>query len=98
MNGAVSDLIFIVLEVLTPQQSPYPGLSHHEGTGLVGMCGVQPSADSRQIDLAADRCLSLRQGYMGRGEDAIQDGSGVDLDISHHPAFSLMAPFSVTNR
>ena len=98
MNGAISDLIFIVQEALTPQQSPYPGLSHHEGTGLVGTCGVQPSADSWQIDLAADRCLSLRQGYMGRGEDAVQDGSDVDLGISHHPAFSLMAPFSVTNR
>ena len=60
VNGAISDLIFIMQEALIPQEHPYPGLSHHEGTGLVGTYELQPSADSRQTDLAADRCLSLR--------------------------------------
>lgn len=36
-------------------------------------------------------------GSVGMREDAAQDGSGMDLGASHHPAF-LMAPFSVTNR
>lgn len=60
VNGAISDLIFIVQEALITQEHPYPRLSHHEGTGLVGTYELQPSADSRQTDLAADRCLSLR--------------------------------------
>lgn len=61
VNGAISELIFIVQEALTHQHG-YPRLSHHEGTGLVGTYEIQPSADCRQTDLAADRCLSLRQG------------------------------------
>lgn len=98
VNRAISDLIFIMQEALTPQHLPTLGSAVVRAKDWQAPYGLQPSADSRQTDLAAGRFLNLIQGYIGMREDAAQDGSGVDLGISHLPAFSITVPISVTNR
>lgn len=61
-------------------------------------CGTRLPADSRQTDLAVGRFLRLMRGHTEVREEATQDGPDMDLGISHHPAFSLMALFLVTHR
>lgn len=60
-------------------------------------CGLRLPADSKQMNVAAGRFLRIIQGSVGM-KDAAPDGSAVDLGASHHTAFSLKAPFLVTNR
>lgn len=79
-------------EALSPQPPAFPtGTASLRAQEWGQPCGLQLPAGLRLTGLAAGRSRSITQGSAGM-RDAAQDGSGVDIGASHHPACSVMAP------